>query len=84
MRGKVLGCLVSLNGIKANPNKIRAIIQMKAPQTRKDVQKLTFDNSGSQQIHYKACRMKPPFLHSPKGPSQILNGAQYNNSPSNT
>jgi hypothetical protein len=27
-RGKVLGCLVSTKGIEANPNKIRAIIQM--------------------------------------------------------
>jgi hypothetical protein len=27
-RGKVLGCLVSTKGIKASPNKIRAIIQM--------------------------------------------------------
>jgi hypothetical protein len=26
LRGKVLGCLVSVKGIEANPNKIRAII----------------------------------------------------------
>jgi hypothetical protein len=40
-RGVVLGCLVSMKGIEANPDKIRAITQMQAPQTRKDVQKLT-------------------------------------------
>jgi hypothetical protein len=40
-RGKVLGCLVSLKGIEVNSEKIRAILQMKPPQTRKDVQKLT-------------------------------------------
>jgi hypothetical protein len=27
-RGKVLGCLVSTNGIEASPNKIKAFIQM--------------------------------------------------------
>jgi hypothetical protein len=30
-KGKVLGCLVSTKGIKANPNKIKAIIQMQPP-----------------------------------------------------
>jgi hypothetical protein len=39
--GKVPGRLISLKGIGANPNKIRAIIQMKSPQSRKDIQKLT-------------------------------------------
>jgi hypothetical protein len=28
-RGRVLGCLVSVKGIKANPNKINAIVHMK-------------------------------------------------------
>jgi hypothetical protein len=37
--GKVLGCLISANGIEANPDKIRAINQMLPPQTRKGVQK---------------------------------------------
>jgi hypothetical protein len=40
-KGKVLGCLVSTKGIEANPDKIRALIQMRPPQSRKDVQKLT-------------------------------------------
>jgi hypothetical protein len=40
-RGKVLGCLISMKGIAANPNKIRAITQMQPPSSRKDVQKLT-------------------------------------------
>jgi hypothetical protein len=30
-KGKVLGCLVSTKGIKTNPNKIRAIMQMQTP-----------------------------------------------------
>jgi hypothetical protein len=36
-RGKVLGCLVSIKGIEANPDKIRAITQMQPLQTRKGV-----------------------------------------------
>jgi hypothetical protein len=39
-RGKVLGRLVSMKGIKANPDKIKAIIQMQPPQNRKEIQKL--------------------------------------------
>jgi hypothetical protein len=40
-RGRVLGCLVSVKGIKANPDKINAIVHMKPPQFRKEVQRLT-------------------------------------------
>jgi hypothetical protein len=36
----VLRCLVSTKGIEANSDKIRAIIQMQPPQSRKDAQKL--------------------------------------------
>jgi hypothetical protein len=35
-----LGCLVSTKGIKASSDKIRAIVQMQPPQTRKEVQML--------------------------------------------
>jgi hypothetical protein len=40
-KGKVLGCLVSVKGIEANPDKIKAIICIKPPKSRKEVQKLT-------------------------------------------
>jgi hypothetical protein len=39
--GRLLGFLVSHRGIKANPDKIRAIEAMRAPAPLKDVQKLT-------------------------------------------
>jgi hypothetical protein len=39
-RGKVLRRLVSMKGIKANPDKIRAITHMRPPQNKKDVHKL--------------------------------------------
>jgi hypothetical protein len=35
MRDKVLGCLVSTKGIEARPDKIKAILQMQPPQTKK-------------------------------------------------
>jgi hypothetical protein len=34
-RSKVLGCLDSTKGIEANPDKIKAILQMQPPQTKK-------------------------------------------------
>jgi hypothetical protein len=40
-KGKVLGCLVSTKGIEANPDKIKALIEMHDPVSVKDVQKLT-------------------------------------------
>ena len=39
--GKFLGFIVSQRGIKANPEKVRAIIDMASPRTVKEVQKLT-------------------------------------------
>jgi hypothetical protein len=40
-RGRVLGYLVSVKGIKANPDKINSIVHMKPSQPRKEVQRLT-------------------------------------------
>jgi hypothetical protein len=40
-KGKFFGCLVSTKGIEANPNKIKALIEMQDPVSVKDVQKLT-------------------------------------------
>jgi hypothetical protein len=37
-KGKFLGCLVSTKGIKANPNKIEAILRMEPPNTKKGAQ----------------------------------------------
>jgi hypothetical protein len=39
-KGKFLSCLVSTKGIKANPNKIKAILQMEPPNTKKGAQRL--------------------------------------------
>jgi hypothetical protein len=42
LSGKLLGFIISHRGIKANPEKISAITNMKAPTCIKDVQKLTW------------------------------------------
>jgi len=39
-KGKLLGCLVSAKGIEANPEKIAAILNMKPPASKKQIQKL--------------------------------------------
>jgi hypothetical protein len=39
-KGKVLGCLVSRKGIEANPDKIKALIEMQDPVSVEDMQKL--------------------------------------------
>jgi ribonuclease HI len=40
-KGKFLGCLVSTKGVEANPNKIKAILRMEPPSTKKGAQRLT-------------------------------------------
>jgi hypothetical protein len=61
-RGKVLGCLVSTKGIKANPNKIKVILQMQPPQTRKEVHKLTCRIAALNRFIAKVVEKKSPFL----------------------
>ncbi|XP_059627710.1 uncharacterized protein LOC132270548 [Cornus florida] len=39
--GKLLGYMVSRRGIEANPEKIRAVIDMRSPRSTKDLQRLT-------------------------------------------
>jgi hypothetical protein len=61
-RGKVLGCLVSTKGIEASPDKIRAIIQMQPPQTRKEVQKLTGRIAALNRFITKLAEKSLPFF----------------------
>jgi hypothetical protein len=39
-KGKILGCLISVKKIEANPDKIKAVREMGEPKTRKNIQKL--------------------------------------------
>jgi hypothetical protein len=61
-RGKVLGCLVSVKGIKANPDKIKAIVYMKPPKSRKEVQKLSGRIAALNRFMAKIAERSLPFF----------------------
>jgi len=69
--GKFLGYMINQWGIEANPDKIRAILQIRLPRTIKDVQKLTrciavLDRFMSRSVDkclpfFKVLKRKTPF-----------------------
>jgi hypothetical protein len=73
--GKVLGCLVSTKGIEANPDKIKAIIQMQPLQRRKDMQKLTDRITSLNRFISKLAERSFPFFTILKGFANIEWGA---------
>jgi hypothetical protein len=62
LKDKVLGCLVSMKGIKANPDKINAIVCMKPPQSRKEVQRLTGRNASLNRFMANLAERSLPFF----------------------
>ncbi|KAM2515038.1 hypothetical protein ACFX1W_027331 [Malus domestica] len=52
--GKFLGFMISQRGIKANPEKIKSIIDMKEPITSKDIQSLTSKVAALTRFIFKA------------------------------
>jgi hypothetical protein len=65
--GKVLCCLVSVKGIEANPDKINAIVHMKPPRPRKEVQRLTGRIAALNWFMAKLAERSLPFLKVLKG-----------------
>jgi hypothetical protein len=61
-RGKVLGCLVSVKGIEANPDKINAIVHMKPLGSRKEVSRLTGRIATLNQFVAKIAERSLPFF----------------------
>jgi hypothetical protein len=61
-KGKVLGCLVSTKGIEANPDKIKALIEMQDPVSVKDVQKLTGRVAALDRFIPRAAERSLPFF----------------------
>jgi hypothetical protein len=61
-RHRVLGCLVSVKGIEANPDKINAIVHMKPPRSRKEVQKLTGSIAALNRFMAKLAERSLPFF----------------------
>jgi hypothetical protein len=66
-RGKVLGYLVSVRAIEANPNKINAIVHMKLPRSRKEVQRLTGRIASLNRFMAKLVERSLPFFKVLKG-----------------
>jgi hypothetical protein len=65
-KGKVLGCLVSTKGIAANPDKIKALIEMQDPVSIKDVQKLTGRVAALNRFIPRAAERGLPFFQVPR------------------
>jgi hypothetical protein len=63
-KGKVLGCLVSTKGIEANPDKIKALIEMLDKDSVKDVQKLTGRVAALNRFIPRAAERSLPFFPS--------------------
>jgi hypothetical protein len=61
-RGKVLGCLMSVEGIEANLDKINAIVHMNPPQSKKEVQKLTDRIAALNRFISKLVEQSLPFF----------------------
>ncbi|XP_034202236.1 uncharacterized protein LOC117617090 [Prunus dulcis] len=65
--GKFLGFMISQRGIEANPEKIKAIIDMERPRTMKDIQSLTGRVAALPRFISKATDKCVPFFKALKG-----------------
>jgi hypothetical protein len=70
-RGKVLGYLVSTKGIQANPDKIKAILQMQPPQTKKELQKLIGHIVALNRFIVKLEERRLPFFSILRGSTKV-------------
>ncbi|CAL9007144.1 unnamed protein product, partial [Prunus brigantina] len=65
--GKFLGFMISQRGIEANPEKIQALINMRVPKTKKEVQSLTGRVAALARFISKATDRCAPFFKALKG-----------------
>ncbi|KAI5321961.1 hypothetical protein L3X38_031033 [Prunus dulcis] len=65
--GKFLGFMISQRGIEANPEKIKAILDMERPKTTKDIQSLTGRVAALTRFISKATDKCVPFFKALKG-----------------
>ncbi|CAL8993392.1 unnamed protein product [Prunus brigantina] len=65
--GKFLGFMISQRGIKANPEKIRELIDMQVPRTKKEVQRLTGRVAALARFISKVTDRCAPFFKALKG-----------------
>ncbi|KAI5348601.1 hypothetical protein L3X38_001488 [Prunus dulcis] len=69
---KFLGFMISQRGIEANPEKIKAIIDMERPKTTKDIQSLTGRVAALTHFISKATDKCVPFFKALKGGKQNI------------
>ena len=74
--GKFLSFLISHRGIKANPNKIQAILNMEPPRNIEDVQSLTRQVTALNRFVLKAIDKCLPFLKVLKKAFEWMNECQ--------
>jgi hypothetical protein len=70
-KGKVLVCLVSTKDIEANTDKIRALIQMQPPQSRKGIQKLRGRIASLNMFISKLAECSLPFFTVLRGSKKV-------------
>jgi polyhydroxyalkanoate synthesis regulator phasin len=63
--------LVSTKGTEASPNKIKAILQMQPPQTRKEVQKLAGHIAALNRFIAKLAERSLPFFTVRRGSTKV-------------
>ncbi|KAM1973478.1 hypothetical protein FF1_019896 [Malus domestica] len=70
--GKFLGFMISQRGIKANPEKIKEILDMKEPVTSKDIQSLTGKVASLTRFIFKAIDKCAHFFKALKGSKKYI------------
>jgi len=70
-RGKMLGYIIGLKGIRANLEKTKAIISMVEPSTEKDVQKLTGRIATLNGFISKSAECSLPFFKALRGRHKV-------------
>ena len=70
-RGKMLGYIIGPEGIRANPDKTKAIISMVEPSTKKEVQKLTGRIAALNRFISKSAERSLPFFKASRGGDKV-------------
>jgi hypothetical protein len=70
-KGKVLRYIISAEGIKANPDKTKAIMTMVEPQNKKDVQRLTGRIATLNRFISKSVEHSLPFFKTLRGGDKV-------------
>ena len=65
--GRFLGYMVSARGIEANPEKIKAVLDMEAPKTIREIQKLTGRLAALRRFIFRSAEKALPFFEVLKG-----------------